>query len=202
MRRYLSVIIFFAVSMASSHVCAQKVEHPHPANKFLSVKNAAEYSPTFLKAFEKGPTQVRIEDSLFIMNGDTDYFPTGLVLDRQYRFAGECQGEVYQLDVVRANYTNLKYRFAITSKAGLRYNREGTAILDTGFWIAAQPIEDEEDSVESGGCAYFDKDKDCEYELTIDDAPNEKGHLLASIQQTCSKKKNEISLCLITLLAK
>ncbi len=196
--RYLSIIVIAFILMTCSPVCAQMAGRRHAGNKFLSVKDPSEYSASFLSTFEKGPPHVRIQDSLFILNGDTDYFPTGLVRGRQYQFTGYCGGETYELNVTRTNYTDLKYRFTVASKSRVRYERQGIAILSSDFWIASEPIEDENGD-ESGGCGYWDKDKNCEYELTINDALNEKGHLLACVQQTCSKKKNETPLCIVTL---
>lgn len=199
MNEYLLIIIFSAVSMASSEVCAQKAEHPsaHSVSKFLSVKNESEYSLSFLEAYENGPSHVVLQDSLFIMGGDTDYFPTWLRLGKEYCLTAHSKGKDYELDLTRTNYTDLRYRFAVISKGRLLYERKGTAILDLNFWIAGQPIENDQNEIVSLGDTFYDNEKDSNYELSV--GQDEAGrHILAYIAHTSPKNKYAL-LCEVLL---
>lgn len=161
----------------------------------IKVKNAADYSETFLSGLKaiKGYGDFELIDSLFLINKtDTVYFPGFPGIGAYLVFTGRKEGLAITLSVKRINYTTIDYKIEIKESGKANRTQTGQADIHPGFFLGAEMDENE-----TTGIAYFvnefidSGENDCVTSIRIGE---DEGEGLCSLLKNCNGERQDFGL--------
>lgn len=169
-----------------------------PARKAtVTVKNAADYSKTFLEDLRNSTYFRRFDlnDSLLIINGkDTILFPERVKIGEEITFTGRKDDLGIALTIKRVNYTTIRYRLEMVEFGKASHNQNGTADVSSGFFLGSESIQDDEDGLYFVD-EYSDKKSEaCYFQIRIGTDEKRGNALFVKIAKSCNGKIRNINM--------
>lgn len=114
----------------------------------LKVLHPEQYNAEFLETLKGMDKEMTMENDYIVMGSDTLYIPTDLILNKAYKFKGTASnGDKYELDVKRTNFTNVDYNYTVHSKDGqLQINMSGEALMNAEALFTDSEIDEDDES--------------------------------------------------------
>ncbi len=111
----------------------------------VSVNDSSLYDPSFIKALGNDQNPIQLIDNYMIIANDTVFFPENLLLNKEYIFEGERDGEKHILSLTRLNMTNLLFDLVSYNKdQEEHFQLSGIAVLNNAFYLAHEFEEDDD----------------------------------------------------------
>lgn len=156
------------------------------------IQDVSKYEPSFIEGISAYNDTLTIIGNFVVTGSDTVYFPEELPLDKEMTFEGRRNGKVYELIVRRKNLTTLDYRFSLMYEKGPQLiSKDGKAILNDMFFLAAEVDEDDMTGDAYGSYEYRDVDSDCQLVIKIGEK-DEDGRPRATIAYACKDKSKDV----------
>lgn len=156
------------------------------------IQDPSKYESSFVEGISNYSDTLTVIDNFVVAGRDTVYFPEELPLDKEFSFEGKGSGKVYKLIVRRKNLTAVDYRLSLTDeKRAQLLSKDGKAILNAMFFLAAEVDEDDMTGDAYGSYEYRDVDSECQLIIKIGEK-DEVGKLRATIAYVCKDTSHDV----------
>ncbi len=203
----LSIILLLLLlySCGDNKLAIQDAETPGTVRKGkVYIKDASRYDSSFVVDIRNYNDTLAIIDNIIVtgVDQDTVYFPEDLPVNQDVVFIGKMDNQQYQLSIRRKNFTIIAYKFDLVDNTAKRVLlKEGYAVLNSMFFLAAEIDEDDKTQESYASSEYLQQNKDCWASIRISDK-DASGMLRALITYGCDEGSSNSFLNCPTLRTK
>ena len=151
------------------------------------------FSENFVSSIGNLGKSANVSPNKIMIDGEEPVeFPSNPAINRVYHLKGTRDNVTYKLDLVRINYSTVRFRLQIEKEGKVAENYEGDADINPAFYLGSETDTDELDAISYSANEFSYLKNACTTVLRIGGTPE--GEVRARISRNCFDDSKDIAL--------